>query len=417
MDVVRTKSKQGLLNKRNTFICVGFLFVFIFSYMVFSLEKAVPTLERDGTWVDIALLGDMVHEIRSSGRLVPRNARWEASSVVANVQEVLLEPGVAVEQGAVIVLLENPALGTKLNRAKAAWAGAEADLAARRSALMLDVLQQDSRIAEFEAKYEISKIEAEATGKAYAIAIVSKVEFDSSQIILEQNRRLLELSKQRKREVSDSVQAQLRAAEAELDQAKGALRIAEQEVEALQVRAGISGVLQQVSVEVGQQVTVGESIAYVAQPTPLRARLRVPEIQAKDLAIGLKVLVDTHSGIVEGELEQINPSVKNGSVFVFVKFDEKLPANARPDLSIEGRIIVNKISNVVSIARPAMALKNGVGKLFVMAPDSDIARRKDVLYGTLSSDRVEIVRGISPGEQVIISDVTRWNDYEEIRLK
>ncbi|UMR29536.1 efflux RND transporter periplasmic adaptor subunit [Massilia sp. MB5] len=245
---------------------------------------------------------------------------------------------------------------------------------------------------------------------------VAKIDFDNSQITQEQNRNLLDIARQREESFGANTVAQLRAAEAQRDQAASALAVAQQEADALSVRAGINGILQQLSVEPGQQVAAGASLARVARPAPLMARLQVPEIQAKDLRQGLPVLVDTHNGEAEGTLTRIDPAVRNGSVLVDVNFAGELPASARPDLSVDGRIVLDKLRNVVSIARPMTASARASGTLFVLNADGGTARRQHVVYGAASSDRVEVVQGIAPGERVILTDLSRWNAYQALRL-
>ncbi len=380
------------------------------------MSQALPSVTRDNIWLDAAVRGDMLHEIRSVGVLEHKNVRWAASLVSGNVKEVFLEAGAEVNSDTVIMRLENPSLESALKQAEANWYGAQATFEAKRSELKLEALEQDSVIAEFRAAYEIQLIEAQSTEEIFEKGTVSRFEMQRAKINLVQSEKLLAIAEQRKKEIERNIATQLRAAEAVLEQAKIALDITLKDVESLNVRAGISGVIQNISIEPGQEVAVGENVALVAQPKPLRGRLRVPEVLAKDLSMGLDVNVDIHNGIVTGKVAQIEPSVTNGSVTLYVTFDEALPSNARADTSIEAKIILSNLGNVISIARPASATNNTTGKLFVLDPDTGIVNRREVYYGAISSDRVQILRGLEVGEQVIVSDLTQWSEYEALQL-
>lgn len=417
MDVKRPKPAWRLFGKRNALIGIGVLATAGIFATVFNLGKALPAVMRANLWLDSATRGDMVREIRVNGTLVPRDIRWVTAGTAANVQEVLVQPGATVLADSVVMRLVNPAVESNLAKAKAAQAGAQADFAAKRSELASQALEQKAAVASGEAAFEISRAKAKAMGEAYNMGAVAKIDFDQSQIILGQNQHLLEITKQRESAFNANMEAPLRAAQAQLDQVNSALAVARRDVDALNVKAGIAGILQQVSVEPGQKVEAGANLARVAKPSPLVSRLQVPETQAKDLSPGLPVRVDTHNGIAEGTIGRIDPAVRNGSVLVDVNFEGELPKGARPDLSVDGRVILNTLRNAISIARPALATANSNGTLFVMTPGSDIARRRRVVYGAASSDRVEVVQGIVAGEQVILSDMSRWSDYDAVQVK
>ncbi|TDF41791.1 HlyD family efflux transporter periplasmic adaptor subunit [Alteromonadaceae bacterium M269] len=416
MDVKRSKSKQKLFGARNVSIAAGVSVVLVLYTVLSNMSQALPSVTRDNIWLDAAVRGDMLHEIRSVGVLEHKNVRWAASLVSGNVKEVFLEAGAEVNSDTVIMRLENPSLESALKQAEANWYGAQATFEAKRSELKLEALEQDSVIAEFRAAYEIQLIEAQSTEEIFEKGTVSRFEMQRAKINLVQSEKLLAIAEQRKKEIERNIATQLRAAEAVLEQAKIALDITLKDVESLNVRAGISGVIQNISIEPGQEVAVGENVALVAQPKPLRGRLRVPEVLAKDLSMGLDVNVDIHNGIVTGKVAQIEPSVTNGSVTLYVTFDEALPSNARADTSIEAKIILSNLGNVISIARPASATNNTTGKLFVLDPDTGIVNRREVYYGAISSDRVQILRGLEVGEQVIVSDLTQWSEYEALQL-
>ena len=419
MDIARTKPAHRTLGKRNAYIGGAVVVIVTLLVSVANLGKAAPSVARAGLWVDRATHGDMVREIRASGVLVPRDVRFVTAGTAANVQEVLIQPGATVRADSIIMRLVNPAVDANLSKAKARQAGAEADFAARRNELLALALEQKAAVASAEAAYEIARVKATSIENAFAGGVMPRIDLDQSLITLKQNQRLLDIAKEREAAFRTNMVAPLGAARAQRDQVTSELVIAQQEADALNVRAGIDGILQQVSVEPGQQVAAGASLAKVAKPAPLVARLQVPQIQANDLTRDLLVLVDTHNGIAEGVIERIDPAVRNGSVLVDVSFKADLPGGARPDLSVDGRVVLDRLQNVISIARPALATANARGTLFVLVPGSDIAERKRVLYGAISSDRVQVLEGIKANDDVILSlsNTSRWSDYEQIRLE
>ncbi|EKE79323.1 efflux RND transporter periplasmic adaptor subunit [Idiomarina xiamenensis] len=417
MDIKKEKRRRKLFSMRNLIFSVVVIIVVGTYAGVSNLSKALPSVTKANLWIDTSKRGDMVHEVRAYGTLAYENLRWVTSQVNGTIKERLCEPGTEVKADSVILKLENPVLESALKKAQANWNRAQAVFEAKRSELKLKQMEQDSIIAGFEADYEIKRIEAKSTEAIYPSGIVSELELQRAQISSAQAKKLLLLAKQRKNEIQKSIEIQLRAAEAVREQAKIELAIAEKDVESLYVKAGIDGIVQNISVEPGREVTAGASIALVAKPKPLRGLLRVPEMLAKDLNLGLKVLVDIHNRKVEGRVSQIDPSVTNGSVLLYVSFDSELPNNVRADTSIEGKIMLKNIADVISIARPSSANSNSVGKLFVLVPGSNVARRKEVRYGALSSNRVQVISGLEAGEQVIVSDLSQWSDQDAIQLE
>lgn len=417
MDVKREKSVRGWRGLLQPKWIVGGIAALAVAVAVLSLGQALPTVPRQGLWLDEAQRSDLVREIRAGGTLVPRDVRWVTAGTAATVQAVLVLPGTAVFADTEILRLANPAVEANLTRAKAARAGAEADFVAKRSQIHAQLLEYKSAVANALAAYEIARAKATAMEQAYAAGAVAKIDLDQARIILEQNKNLLDLARQLEAGFQADLDAPIGAARALRDEAVSLLEIAAQEAEALVVRAGIDGILQQVDVEPGQQVAAGAMLARVAQPAPLMARLQVPEVQAKDLAPGLKVLIDLHGSSAEGAIARIDPAVRNGSVVVDVNISGLLPSGARPDLSVDGRIVLDTISLAVHIARPATAAPLATGQLFVLPVGSDTAQRRLVNFGAASAERIQVLEGIAPGETVVLSDMSRWSDYEAVRLR
>lgn len=381
------------------------------------LGKAAPSVARSELWIDTARAGDMKREVRASGILVPRQIRWITAGATASVQEVVVEAGARVEADTVILRLSNPELQANLEKAQAALAGAEADVAAARSLLASQLLDQQSVQAQAESDWHIAEVKTKAYARAYAAGVLSSIELEQSRIASEQNRKRANIEDQRVSAFRRNVDAQLQAVQARRDEAASALSVVRQQVDSLQVRASIDGILQQVEVEPGQQIEAGAKLARVARPDELIARLQVPETLAKDLVLDLPVAVDTRNGIVQGRLIRVDPAVRNGSVSADVAFDRPLPAGSRPDLSVDGRILLGTLRDVISIGRPSTAAPNSKSSLFVVQAGDDIARRVPVNYGAVSSDRIEIRGGLRAGDQAVLSDASQWNDYDTLRLR
>lgn len=417
MDIQRTKPPQTLLSRRNLILAGGAITLAGLFFALNGLGNAAPSVERGAIWTDTAMRGDMVREIRASGVLVPRQVRWITAAGTATVQEILVQPGARVEAGTVIMRLTNPTAMANLEKAKAAFVGANAEVAAQQNALASELLDHQAALAKAASNYKISQIKAQAQARAEAAGVASKLDAAQSEITAEQESTLVEIEKQRVTAFKRNMVAQMEAVKAKRFEAASMLDIAKREAEALVVSADIAGVVQQIDVEPGQQVLPAANLARVARPDELIARLQVPEVQAKDISLGLAVAVDMNGGTIIGRIQRIDPSVRNGRVVVDVVFDKQLPVGARPDLSVDGRIALSTLRGVVSIRRPAQAAQESMGSLFVLASGNETYNRRVVRYGATSTDRIEVRDGLRAGDQVILSDVSQWQDYETLRVR
>lgn len=417
MDIPKTKTAKKPFSRRNLLIGAAALLLVGSVVALMGMGSASPSVDRGAVWIDTARQGDMAREIRASGVLMPRNVRWITAAVAATVQEIAVQPGAQVQADTVILRLTDPGVLVNLEKAKAALAGADADVAAQQSALASQLLDHQAALAKAESSYKISDIEAQARRRAEAAGVVSKLEASQSQITAEQERGLVDIERKRVDAFGRNLAAQMAAVRAKRAEAASLLEIAEQQAQALTVRAGIAGVVQQVDVEPGQRVAAAGNLARVARPEELIARLQVPEVQAKDIGLALPVALDLNGTTAHGHISRIDPSVKAGRVAVDVVFDKGLPAGARPDLSVDGRIVLDTIRGVTSIRRPAQVAQNGAGSLFVLDAGGDVYRRRPVDFGATSSDRVEVRSGLRPGDQVILSDVSQWENYETLRVR
>lgn len=417
MDIAKHRNPRHWRQPRTLWIGAAVLLVCIAGAVLSRLGGAAPAVARAELWIDTAQQGEMIREIRAVGTLVPRNTRWITAGAAATVQEVVVEAGGRVEAATVILRLSNPELEANLEKAQAALAGAEAEVAATRTSLRSQRLDQQSVLAQAEAEWRIAEVKAQAHERAHAAGVLADIELRQSRITEAQQRGRADIESHRLDAFDDNMAAQLRAAQARRDEAASVLAIARQQVASMTVSPGIDGILQQVDVEPGQQVEIGARLARVARPDALIGRLLVSELLAKDLALDLPVVVDTRNGIAEGRVGRIDPAVVDGSVIVDVVFAGPLPDGARPDLSVEGRIRLGRLDDVISIGRPPLAVPGGESTLFVLDRDAGLAHRRPVRYGTASSERIEVVEGLRPGDRAILSDTRRWDDHNVLRLR
>jgi Multidrug resistance efflux pump len=382
-----------------------------------SLGPALPNADRSSLWIDTVQRGDMLSEVRAPGTLVPRDSRWLAAATAAQVEKILVWPGAQVEPDTVLMQLSNPEVEDALSNAQAQVAAAVADVAATRAEMQSQLLDHRSAEAQAQSDYASAKVKADADAIAIRAQVIPRVQYEQGQIALKQLLKRVQIEQQRVAAFAGNMQAQMDAMRAKLQQQRSNLQLRQRQADALRVKAGIAGVLQEVAVQEGAQVAEGVNLARVARPDVLRARLQVPEVQAKDVLIGMPVSVDTHNGQVDGKVERIDPAVRNGSVQVDVDLTGKLPPGARPDLSVDGRIRITRLDNVLSVGRPALARANGDISLFRLDPSGDTATRVPVRIGVASVDRVQILRGLRTADRVILSDTSQWDKYDRIKMK
>jgi len=391
--------------------------VVMLAVLLLRLGPALPRADRASLWIDTVQRGDMLQEIRATGTLVPRTSRWLAAATAAQVDRILVWPGTVVKPDTVLMTLANPEVQDSLRNAQAQVAAARADVAARRAELQSQLLDHRSAQAQAQADYASAKVKADADAKAVARHLIPEVRYEQEQIALAQLKNRMQVEQQRVRAFGGSMQAQLDAVRAKLLQQQSNLQLRQRQADALQVRAGIAGVLQEVAVQEGAQVATGANLARVARTDVLIARLQVPEVQAKDVLMGMAVNVDTHDGVIAGKVERIDPAVRDGSVRVDVTLAGALPPGARPDLSVDGRIRIAELHDVLSVGRPALAAAGSDLSLFRVEPDGDTATRVPVRIGSASVDRVQVLRGLKTGDKVILSDTSQWDKYDRLRLR
>jgi len=417
MDIVN--STLGVQKRRRQRLLAGAAgaAVMALAGVVWSLGPALPEAESSSLWVGTVERNDLLLEVRASGTLVPRSSRWLAAATTAQVLEIFVLPGAEVEADTVLMRLSNPEVEDSLRNAQFEATAAEADVNAKRAELASTLLDMRAALAKAKAEYSSAGVKHEADARAAELQLIARVQFEQGRIAYGQLGERVEIEQDRVTGFAANIKAQMEAVMARAEQQRSTLVLRQRQADALEVKAGINGVLQEVVVQEGLQVTSGGNLARVARPDDLIARLQVSELQAKDVALGMPVVIDTHNGVAEGEVARIDPAVRSGSVQVDVALTGELPDGARPDLSVDGRIRVSLLRDVLSVGRPALAQANRESSFFRLDDSGNIASRVPVGVGAVSVDRVQLVRGLKEGDKIILSDTSQWDEYDRIRLK
>lgn len=416
MDISRPEFRQKKRRRQLAWGAAAAVTLIIAIVFVARLERAVPAVPRATVWIDSVREGEMIRQVRGPGKLVPREIRWITAQAGGRVERILVRPGETVEPDTLLVEMGNPDLVQQMEEARYALEAAEADLADTRLQLESRRLDQRAAVGVARAEYEGARLQAEAEKQLSEEGIVPAIQYQRSVLTAEQLRLRLEIEEERLGQFSASMEAQLAAQQARVEQSRNAFSRQQNMVEAMAVRAGLAGVLQEIQVEEGQRVELGGNIARVARPDELQAELQIPETQARDVLIGQRVAVDTRNGIIEGTVSRIDPGVSGGTVQVDVELLGHLPRGARPDLSVDGTIEIERLENATFTGRPSYGQSNSQISLFKVVEEGRYAQRIPVQLGRTSVNLVEIVQGLSPGDEVILSDTSAWSDYERIRL-
>jgi HlyD family secretion protein len=348
--------------------------------------------------------------------VVPEAIRWVAARTRGRVERRVLLPGVDVKPETIILELSNPELEQELGDAAYQLRAQEAELADLRVRLESQVLNQKAVAAGVESLYNQAMLQAEADEKLLAEKLIGDLILKRSKVRAEELATRNQLEQQRLQIATESVEAQLQAKRATVEQFQALYDLRRSQKQALTVRAGIDGVLQELAVEVGQEVTPGANLARVAQPDKLKAQLRIAETQAKDIEVGQKAVVDTRNGLIDGEVMRIDPAVQEGTVTVDVALVGALPKGARPDLSVDGTIELERLADVLYVGRPAYGQAESTVGLFKLLEDGETAVRAQVKLGRSSVNTIEVLQGLSEGDEVILSDTSAWDAYDRIRL-
>ncbi|WP_370977782.1 HlyD family secretion protein [Agaribacterium sp. ZY112] len=416
MDVRRPElARKNRLKKRAMMGAGAFAFVAVCAFLI--MHRPGPyQVDQELVFRGIVNHGEMKHELHGVGTLEPEQIRWISARSAGRVERVLVLPGAQVSADTVIMELSNPELSQQKQNAELQLLTDEANFLVRKAELQSSLLQSQSSLSRTESEFKQTELDASIDQQLFERGLESEQAKQRSALKLQRLKAELALEKQRYELAEKSIAAQLHAQESLLEQSRARLALLQEQADALSVKAGFDGLLQQQTLKEGQQVSIGQSLAQVVNPNKLRAEIKVSEHQAKRLTLGLKAGVDTRSGIVKGFVHRIDPNVVDGMVAVDIKISEDLPKGIRPNSSIEASIEIQRINNVVYVDRPIYARAESHIKVFRFIPGSDVAEQVKVLFGRTSINTIEVVDGLKPGDEIILSDTTDWSAHSSIRV-
>jgi HlyD family secretion protein len=417
MDIARPSNVRQKRIRRAAWAGAGLVAVALVTVGLSRLRPASPTVDAATLWPDTVKRGPMVREVHGLGTLVPEDIRWIPATTMAKVDAIVSRPGTTVKAGTVILELSNPQLDQQLQDAELKLQSAEATLVNLRVQMKNDLLTQRAAAASISADYNKAKMQFEKDSELFKRGIaVSQLQLKLEQTDADQLAVRDQIARDQIASHDDSERAQIAVQQSTVDQARAVLALTRREHDELKVRAGIDGVLQVVPVDVGQQVAPGTNLARVANPSRLKAEIKIAETQAKDIQTGQKASIDTRNGIVAGIVTRIDPSVQNGTRTVDVSLNGDLPRGAVPDLSVDGTIELERLSDVLFMGRPAFGQEQSTVTLFKVDADGS-ASRVQVKLGRESVSSVEVVSGLKVGDKVILSDMSAWDAFDRIKLK
>jgi HlyD family secretion protein len=385
------------------------------------LKPAAPPVDMSALWPDTAKRGAMVLEVHGLGTLVPEETMLIPATTDGRVAQILVRPGTPVKADSVVMVLVNPDLIKAEQDAEFALKVAQADYDNLKVTLEKTLLDMKSTAAQVAADYNTSKLEADRDAALAKENLLAGVDAKISAVKAEELGNRNGIEQQRLSINGAAEESQLSAQRVKIDQFRADYELKKSRVDQLKVRAGFDGMLQQLPdplkpVEVGQQVTAGTPLGKVAQPSKLKAELKIAETQVKDITIGLPAVVDTRNGLIDGHVSRIDPSIINGTVTVDVKLEGQLPPGARPDLSVDGTIQIEKLDDVLYVGKPVFGQENATVQIFKIDPDGKYAQKVKVTFGRSSVNTIEIKNGLQTGDRVILSDMSQYDAYDRIRL-
>jgi HlyD family secretion protein len=418
MDIARPDIKAKKTRRRIVTIAIAVVVLAAATVAVLRLKPASPTVERSTVWTDTVKRGPLVRQVRGNGTLVPREdkIRQIPAETDATVTRILMLPGSRVKADSVLVELSDPLLSQQAVDAQLQLKEAEADLKNTAVSLQSTLMGQRATAATVGADYATAKRQADTDKSLYQLGVISGLAYKASASKAD---GLTTQNQMQQNVVSINEKAldtQLSVQQAKVDQARAMATLKQQQLEALKVRAGIDGVLTDLPLAVGQHVTPGTMLAKVVQPDQLKASLNIPETQARDIQIDQPAAIDTHNGILDGKVTRIDPGVHNGTVTVDVQLNNHVEGE-RPDLSVDGTIDLERMKDVLYVGRPAFGNEDSTISLFKLSPDGKSAVRVPVKVGRASVNAIQVLGGLQEGDTVILSDMSRWDNTDRIRLE
>ena len=421
MDIERPDLKKKKRRRNILFAAIGVLVVAGVAFAVARLKPAIPTVDASTIYPDTVKRGNLIRQVHGLGTLVPREDSIQLipAQTDATVVRIRVLPGAKVTPDTILMDLSDPELQQKLLDAQLQLKQAQADYKSQQATLQSTLMDKKTAAAAVDADYAQDQLQAQTDKQLYQLGVISGLAYNKSKSTADQLTTQHHLSQQQLEVNEKAIEVQLASSQTKIDQARALLALYQKEKDALEVRAGISGVLIPLDkpLQVGEHVAVGTPLAEVVQPDKLKAALQIAETQAHDVQIGQQAEVDTHNGIVSGHVTRIDPSVVNGTRTVDVSLDGTLPPGAVPQLSVDGTIDLERLHDVLYVGRPAFGNENSTISLFRIDPDGKTATRVQVQVGRASVSEIQILSGLKEGDRVILSDMSRYDNADQVRLE
>ncbi len=418
MDIARPEFKQQKRRRQILWGMAGLVCLGGVTVGVARLKPAAPEVERSTVWTDTVKRGPMLRQVRGLGSLIPSQefTRQIPAETEATVVRILKLPGSQVKADTVLLEMSNSQVEQAAVDAKLQLKAAEAEYQSLRVTLQSNLMNQKAGAATVNSDYTQAKLQADTDKALYDLGVISGLAYKNSKSKSDELTTRNNIEGERLDINQKAIESQLAEQQAKVDQIRALAELKQKQLDALRVRAGIEGVLVDLPLQVGQHITPGTMLAKVVQPDHLIAELKVAETQARDVQIGQAALVDTHNGTVDGEVMRVDPAVQNGTVTVDVRLTGELPKGARPDLSVDGTIDLERLDNVLYVGRPAFGQENSTISLFKLDQDGKGGVRVPVKVGRASVNSIQVLEGLSEGDTVILSDMSRYDNTDRIRL-
>jgi RND family efflux transporter MFP subunit len=421
MDIIRPDIKKKKLRRNIIWTAVAVIVVAAAAIGVYRLKPAIPTVDASTVWPDTVKRGNMVVQVRGLGTLVPREDSIQLipAQTDATIVRIRVLPGTTVTPDTILMDLSDPLLQQELLNAQLQLKQAQADYKSLQATLQSGLMDKKTAAAAVNSSYTQDKLQAQTDKQLYDLGVISGIAYSASKNTADQLTTQHQISQQQLDVNQQAIEVQLASSQTKIDQARAQLDLYQKQEDALEVRAGISGILNPLAtpLQVGQHVTVGTSLAEVVEPNKLKATLQIAETQAHDILPGQPAEVDTHNGVVPGHVTRIDPAVVNGTRSVDVSLDGPLPPGAVPQLSVDGTIDLERLQNVLYVGRPAFGNPNSTISLFRIDPDGKTATRVQVKVGEVSVTQIQILDGLKEGDRVILSDMSRYDNTDRVRLE
>jgi multidrug resistance efflux pump len=414
MDVIRTNKKK---KRTPIYIAAGVIAAIAITVLLSGMEPAPPSMDDASAWRDTVRRGNMLREVRGPGTLVPVNIRFITAVTNGRVEQVFVLPGAQVQPGTPLLVLSNPDVQRFALEAQQQLTNAQSQLVSLQATLEQSRLNQEGAVASIRSQYNAAVRNAKLQDELQSRGVAIANEVAQAKDQLEELKTRVEIEQQRLTVASTSIGAQLNAQKAQIEQLKQIVKFRQDELASMNVKSATQGVVQEFALQVGQWVNSGQTLARVVEPGRLKAVIRIPETQIKDVVIGMTAKIDTRNGIIDGNVVRIDPAALNGTFGVDVSLPAQLPASARPDLSVDGTIEIERLINVLHVSRPAYGQPESTVGLFKLESDGVTAVRTNVQLGRTSVNFIEIKNGLKEGDVVILADMAAYDAHEKVKLK